>query len=305
MNSVQFHIPDWTVATRHLNRIERSIYLDLLFLYYDSERPLPADDFDRLARRVLAHSDEERVALQCVLDEYFTREGDLYRHDRCDEEIERFHTMVAKKSAAGKASARSRRKMSKPGTDDEQVFNGCATPEQQPDTRYPIPDTHNPTEDSSAPDGASSSPKGEDPPARSDRIPYQAVVDLYHTLLPELPAVKVMTNKRKAALRQRHIGLMQKDLESWRAYFEAVKGIDFLMGRVQGKDYRTDFDGLLTEKIVTGVIEGRYLNTASPGPPSSGPPTPAERVASNRHAAGASTRTTTLQDDLRDTSWAH
>src|SRR5690554_1248318 len=104
MNSVQFHIPDWTVATRHLSRVERSIYLDLLFLYYDSERPLPADDFDRLARRVLARSDEEREALQSVLDEYFSLEGDHYRHHRCDEEIERFHTMVAKKSAAGKAS---------------------------------------------------------------------------------------------------------------------------------------------------------------------------------------------------------
>ena len=143
MNTIKFHIADWTVATRHLTRIERSIYFDLLCIYYDREGPLPADGMERLARRVMAHTEEEVAALESVIGEFFTLDGDVYRHHRCDEEIASVHQMVAKKSMAGKASARARRKMSAKGTPVERVLNGCQTTEQLPITHNPLPDTQN------------------------------------------------------------------------------------------------------------------------------------------------------------------
>lgn len=90
MRHYQHHIGDFNNATRHLTRIERSIYRDLIELYYDMEQPLPGDDFGRLLKRVLANTDEEKEAVRFVLDEFFTLDDDgCYHNKRCDEELEK------------------------------------------------------------------------------------------------------------------------------------------------------------------------------------------------------------------------
>ena len=67
----QHHIGDFNHATRHLTRVERSLYRDLIELYYDTEKPL-ISDINKLARRVIAVTQEEKDALEYVLDEFFT-----------------------------------------------------------------------------------------------------------------------------------------------------------------------------------------------------------------------------------------
>lgn len=135
MHSYQHNIKTFNNATLHLTRVERSLYRDLIELYYDAEQPLPAVNFDRLARRVRAFSEEEITALKFVLSEFFERTGDVYTHDFCDEEIERYHNLKTAKARAGKASAEARRKKAKERkrqrskqseqklTPDEQVLN--------------------------------------------------------------------------------------------------------------------------------------------------------------------------------------
>ena len=91
MNHYPHHIGDFNSATRHLSRLERSIYRDCLDMYYDQERPLDGSNFDRLSRRLLCATPEEVEALQFVLDEFFERDDDCYVHHRCEIEIERFH----------------------------------------------------------------------------------------------------------------------------------------------------------------------------------------------------------------------
>jgi uncharacterized protein YdaU (DUF1376 family) len=108
MHHYQHNIKTFNSATRHLTRVERSLYRDLIELYYDSEKPLPADNFDRLARLVLANSDEEKQALLYVLSEFFTKCVDVYTHAYCDEQIEKFYANTTAKALAGKASARAR-----------------------------------------------------------------------------------------------------------------------------------------------------------------------------------------------------
>lgn len=112
MHSYQHHIKDFNNSTRHLTRVERTLYRDAIELYYDKEQPLPSDDFDRLARRLLVVTDEERGALKAILDEFFNLTDEGYRHDRCDEEIEKYKQALTSKSKAGKASAAARRKKS-------------------------------------------------------------------------------------------------------------------------------------------------------------------------------------------------
>lgn len=92
MNFYQHHIGDFNNATRHLSRIERSIYRDLLELYYDTEKPLTTD-FDRLARRCLV-DDCDRGAMREVLNEFFTLEDDGYHNTRADKEIAAYQRMA-------------------------------------------------------------------------------------------------------------------------------------------------------------------------------------------------------------------
>lgn len=139
MHSYQHNIKTFNNATMHLTHVERSLYRCLIELYYDTEQPLPANDFDRLARRVLARSEDEKAALKFVLDEFFELTGDVYTHDYCDDVIEEYKRVQTSKARAGKASAEARRKKAEErkrqrrvaneqkGTDVQQVLNTCST----------------------------------------------------------------------------------------------------------------------------------------------------------------------------------
>ena len=109
MHSYHHNIKTFNSDTRNLTRVERSLYRDLIELYYDTEKPIPADNFDRLARKVMANTQEEREALQYVLDEYFIKTGNVYTHNYCDNQIEKYYANTTAKALAGKASAEARR----------------------------------------------------------------------------------------------------------------------------------------------------------------------------------------------------
>ena len=142
MNYYQHHIGDFNNATRHLSRVERSIYSDLLDLYYDSEKPLTAD-FDKLARRILVE-DNERGALREVLNEFFVAMEDGYHNERCDKEIASYQRMAE----GGKLGAAKR--WAKPG--DSQGMAPLSPPHakgnanHEPVTKNQEPITKNKTE---------------------------------------------------------------------------------------------------------------------------------------------------------------
>lgn len=124
MHFYQKNIPDFNNATRHLTRVERSLFSDAIELYYDTEKPLTSD-FDKLARLLLAQSDEEKSALRDVLNEFFTLTDDGYFNKRCNEEILKYQSYIDNKSKAGKASAKQRTEQKLTGV--EQVLNTTST----------------------------------------------------------------------------------------------------------------------------------------------------------------------------------
>lgn len=89
MNFYNFHINDFNAATRHLSHLERSFYRDLIDMYYDTEKPITGD-LVALCRRLAVRTDDERQALQNVLDEFFTLKNGSYRHARIDREIKNY-----------------------------------------------------------------------------------------------------------------------------------------------------------------------------------------------------------------------
>ena len=145
MHSYQHNIKTFNNATRHLTRVERSLYRDLIELYYDTENALTSN-VQKLQRLVIAQNEQEKEALNYVLDEFFELTGDVYTHSFCDEVIAAYKNNASQKAAAGKASAEARRKkaealkaeregaLEQNSTDVEQTLNECAT-NQKPETR--------------------------------------------------------------------------------------------------------------------------------------------------------------------------
>lgn len=142
MNSYPHHIGDFIKATRHLTTVERALYRDMLDVYYDTERPLDSDG-TRLARRLLARTDEERAAVDSVLQEFFVLQEDGWHNDRCDAEIAAYRAKLEQASQAGRRSAQVRagRKAPKPvkgggagasGAGVEHPSDGSATGVERP-----------------------------------------------------------------------------------------------------------------------------------------------------------------------------
>jgi len=120
MFSYQHHIGDFNKATRHLTRVERSIYRDMLDLYYETEKPLP-DDIKAICRLVIARDNEEVTAVEQMLNEFFHKNCDGWAHVRCELEIEKYRNNSNQKSEAGKASAAAR------AAKRERIINGRST----------------------------------------------------------------------------------------------------------------------------------------------------------------------------------
>ena len=94
------HIGDFNTKTRHLSRLERSIFRDMLDMYFDTEQPLDGSDINLLARRLLCRSAEEVDALQFVLAEFFEQQTDgCYMNHDCETVIAQYRAQAAGRDA--------------------------------------------------------------------------------------------------------------------------------------------------------------------------------------------------------------
>lgn len=125
MKHYPHHIGDFDRATRHLTRLERSVYRDLIDLYYDTEHRLTLD-MAALCRRIIARSNEESTAVEQVLNEFFTETPTGWYHERCEVEIEAYQANNSQRAMAGKASAEAKR------LKKQQAINGESTSVEQP-----------------------------------------------------------------------------------------------------------------------------------------------------------------------------
>lgn len=120
MKHYPHHIGDFDRATRHLTRLERSVYRDLIDLYYDTEQRLTLD-MAALCRRIIARSNDEATAVEQVLNEFFTETPTGWYHERCEAEIEAYRANNSQRALAGKASAEAKR------LKKQQAINGGST----------------------------------------------------------------------------------------------------------------------------------------------------------------------------------
>lgn len=130
MNYYPFHIGDYASHTRGLSLLEDLAYRRLMDEYYLSEQPLNGRSTD--VARLIGMAEHGDV-VSYVLGRYFENHGDTWTHERIEKELETFKRKQESASAAGKASAESRRNKGK-ATTVEQSFNTRSTVVEHPST---------------------------------------------------------------------------------------------------------------------------------------------------------------------------
>jgi hypothetical protein len=101
------------------------------------------------------------------------------------------------------------------------------------------------------------------------QIPYQQILDSYHKNCTALPTVKLLTDKRKRAIKKcwdkicPKIGNGLSGIEIFETVFKKVQASDFLSGR-NGKWTGCNFDWIINVNNMLKILEGTYDNKASP-----------------------------------------
>ena len=92
--------------TAHLSLLEHGVYSRLLDVYYTREGAIPVAQVERL---IGVRSKDEKAAIANVLQEFFSVDGDVLRHSRCEWEIARYQKKAVHNREVGKLGGRPRK----------------------------------------------------------------------------------------------------------------------------------------------------------------------------------------------------
>ena len=103
---IQIYIAEYLVDTIHLDAEQSGAYLHLIFHYWQTAKPLRVDRLEKISR--VSH--ERWPDVKLLLTEFFaiSDDGQTWRHNRIDADLKSVEETLAKRSVAGKSSARSR-----------------------------------------------------------------------------------------------------------------------------------------------------------------------------------------------------
>jgi uncharacterized protein YdaU (DUF1376 family) len=263
VNYYERHIGDWIKDTVALSMLEDGAYNRLIDQCYQTEKPLPKDKKE-IFRAARANSKAEKDAVLYVLGKFFVETPDGYVQKRVELELARY---VEKKNKA-QASANARWSKDKPASDQHA---NASPPHDAQDMR-----THSERNALQSPVTSNHSkkePKGSSSAAKLPTCQTQAVIDLYHETLPNLPKVRLQTKDRTKAIRklwdwaltskksdQTPRATNAPEALNWfKTYFARASENDFLMGRThragEHANWQCDLDFLLTERGMKHVIE--------------------------------------------------
>ena len=131
MHYYQHHIGDFIKATARLSDSQTIAYLRLLWMYYDTEKPLILDT-ELLAFQIGTSIQDTELLLRTFF--ILTNEG--WKQTRCEEEISSYREFLNKKSMAGRASAEQRKNTR--STPVQQTLNDSSTDVQLTTNHKPI-----------------------------------------------------------------------------------------------------------------------------------------------------------------------
>lgn len=127
MKYFSIEIKAFLADVAYLTYVQRTLYENALFYYYESEAPLQKKDLPLIARRIGANTPELYEQFLIMLEQFFIDEETQYRHARCDREIARYKAKHERFSEMGKKSGAARKRKK---TENKQTKN-CANPPQK------------------------------------------------------------------------------------------------------------------------------------------------------------------------------
>ena len=237
------YIGDYMADTMHLTTELHGAYFLLLMAYWRKGGALPSND--SVLMGICRMSPDAWSNAKAVLMQFFdTSDDSVWFHKRVEKELELAGARKEKasdkaKKAAEARWAKERECLEHAASNAQAMLGSCPSPSPSPKENT---NTSKPSESAGA-----------------DPCPHQAIVDLFHEVLPELARVRDITHKRQTQLRSRwRQDKRFQSLDWWRKYFSVVKESDFLMGRA--KDWQADFDFLINASKFQKIIEGGYQN---------------------------------------------
>jgi uncharacterized protein YdaU (DUF1376 family) len=241
MHYYQFNIGDYAKKTRHLNNLEDLAYRRLLDVAYDTEKPIPSD-IKKLSRLIAMPNNQEEI--QNVLGDFFELSESGYIQNRISEEVEKYHAKADSARANGKKGGRPKKlnpelTQAKPKiTHPVNLANPDITGSEA--NHKPITNNHKPI-----------------------KVPYQRIVDEYHNLLPEMPRINILSDKRKRLIKKIFdFKDEHKTIDWWINYFNFVRGSNHLMGRNERQgdyqNWKCDFEFLTKFDNFVKIIDRKY-----------------------------------------------
>lgn len=85
MHYVMHNFGDWEIETKHMTRVQKSVYLDMRTNYLKDGKPFTSD-IELLEHRLSCRSDDERQALELILKDKFKldKRSKIYKHPNWD-----------------------------------------------------------------------------------------------------------------------------------------------------------------------------------------------------------------------------
>ena len=257
MHYYQHHIGDFIKDTAFLQNDEVGIYIKLLWLYYDTEKPLPDNLFELSMK---TNTRDNQAALQGILEMFFDKQDGHWHHARCDREIAHYRQQIETASKAGKASA-AKRAANKMSSDDEQEFNDRSTTVQPTNNQQPI--TNNQIKEAKASLSGTKFPD----------CPQQEILDLWKKHLPHLTQPRVWEGTRRATLKARWVQASKPSEYSPEGYKTRQDGLawwDELLGYIaketrlaggfetNGRVWKPDLEWVINATNFQKIIDGKY-----------------------------------------------
>ena len=243
MNYYEHHLGDYAKDTLHLTMIEHGAYRLLLDRYYATEQGIPEDQAHRVAR---ARTREEKQAVDTILSEFFTLDGDVWINGRAEEEIQKAKVRIDAAKNNGKRGGRPKKNPMGSISETEEKPDGFvlgsisetqSKAHQAPDTRHQAPDTRHQTPDTRhqtpyinppPPGGVAAKPPT---PKRATQLPPDFTPNDTGVSYADLKRVAIAVELESFRNWHRAKGTTMKDWQAaWRTWCD--KAVEF--GRANG-----------------------------------------------------------------------
>jgi len=250
MHYYKRNIGDYHKKAGRLNLLQHGVYTILMDAIYDRETfPTKQEAIDWC----WASTPEEITAVEFVLTKFFVNGDGIYRQKRMVQEIESYTEFCEQQTEKGKKGGRPKGTNKPNGLNKEP--NGLINkPNDNPiEPELTLTTNHKPDRLNPKP---IYSPDGEGGNSKSSPIPYQKIVDSYHTNFPIGPKVKLITDKRKRSIKARWAN-GGNGLDFWDDYFKHAAKSRFLTGN-NDRNWIADFDFFIRPDTSTYMQEGKY-----------------------------------------------